>query len=53
MLTFEMTNKCFIGTVHITWVISACLAWMLGLKADDYKGHQGYQVHHVHQGYHS
>lgn len=32
------------GTVHITWVISACLAWMLGLKADDYKGHQGYQA---------
>ena len=39
-----MTNKCFIGTVHITWVISACLAWMLGLKEDDYKGHQGYQA---------
>jgi len=32
------------GTVHITWVISACLAWMLGLKEDDYKGHQGYQA---------
>ena len=28
------------GTVHITWVISAALAWMLGLKEDDYKGYQ-------------
>ena len=32
------------GTVHITWVISAALAWMLGLKEDDYKGHGNYQA---------
>ena len=32
------------GTVHITWVISAALAWMLGLKEDDYKAHTGYQA---------
>ena len=32
------------GTVHITWVISWALAWMLGMKEDDYKAHGGYQA---------
>ena len=32
------------GTVHITWVISGALAWMLGMKEDDYKAHGGYQA---------
>ena len=27
------------GIVHITWVISHALAWMLGMKMDDYKSH--------------
>ena len=26
-----------VGVVHITWVISHCMAWIFGMKMDDYK----------------
>ena len=31
------TEEPFLGIVHITWVISHALAWLCGLKVDDYK----------------
>lgn len=32
------------GTVHITWVISHCLAWLLGLELDDYRSPHSYHA---------